>query len=86
MRANNKGKLSGLSITAIINGVEDLMKKDRPERQTRRAAADPNPETECSICFDAMSHNIRQLPCSHRFHRHCIDVSWKIQQSAVSTN
>ena len=23
----------------------------------------PQPETECGICFDAMSHSIRQLPC-----------------------
>ena len=49
--------------------------------QTSRAAAHPNYETDCSICFDAMTmiHSIRQLPCSHRFHRQCIDVSWNLE-------
>jgi len=33
-------------------------------------------DTECSICFGpyAQGEEIRKLPCSHHFHRRCVDV------------
>ena len=29
----------------------------------------------CSICLEDMSGITQQLPCGHKFHRQCIDVS-----------
>ena len=53
--------------------------------QTSRPAAHPNygvvqlmqkhQDWVCSICLEDMSGITQQLPCGHKFHRQCIDVS-----------
>ena len=71
IRAGNDGKLSGLSIQTIFDRVEKLMKEGGGGGRTE-------PVEECSICFEVLQpgdQNVRRLPCSHRFHKSCINVS-----------
>lgn len=68
IRASNDGKLSGLSIQTIFDRVEKLMKEGGGGRT--------EVVEECSICFEVLQPgdpNVRRLPCSHRFHKGCIN-------------
>ena len=80
LRASRNGKLSGLSVQDIIKGVEALMREDG---LARREVIEENSENECSICFEIMrprARDVRSLPCSHRFHSSCINVSVIVNQ------
>ena len=83
LRERNHGKLSGLSVVDIKNGVEELWRKDTGAvggagavgfGRGRQAEAE-----ECSICLDPVrpgDPDYKELnPCKHSFHFHCIRVS-----------
>jgi len=63
LRTANNGKLSGMSIPRILEGVASLIADARED------------DSECVICYDIMNdYNSKKLnPCRHRFHNHCID-------------
>ena len=69
-QSNSNGRLTGLSLQEIFQGVEKLMRQDGQGQETS--------ESECSICMENMqpgAPSVRTLPCSHRFHNSCINVS-----------
>ena len=53
-----------------IDKLRNLMRVDRQRQDTS--------DSECSICMENMrpgAPNVMTLPCSHRFHKNCINVS-----------
>ena len=83
LRERNHGKLSGLSVVDIKNGVEELWKKDVGAAAVvgfgRGKQGEKEEVAECSICLDPVSPvdpQYKELkPCKHRFHDSCIRVS-----------
>merc|ERR1712202_25355 len=67
LRSENNGKLTGLVIQTIYDRVGQFMSADRNKRMR---------ENECSICLENMAErDSRTLkPCSHKFHKQCINV------------
>ena len=76
LRTHNNGKLSGMSIPKILEGVARLM---ATQQQGGAGGVgreeDRDRQNECSICLDTEYGPMKSLPCRHRFHTHCIDVS-----------